>query len=354
MRPTVRTLVANRRLAEERAWFAGLLATLLEMGIPLSEAVRRVSVDARGRRSRQITRSLATAALVLERGGTLTYALQHDAVFPARWGALVGVAEKTGDLVAVMRDLANLEKATFPLSFEWANWGIAILCVFALVSEIVASITIPTFQAVLQNLNTQLPLATRVFMALAPVAVKLPVTIGLLLIAIGAFSLALPQRTAGFLRQVGDAIASRATALREQAIAVSTIATALRVGMTLPQAVAVAAQSATTQRYTRALRAIAGDTSSQLSRSLAQNPDLFDATLVLACRVAESRETLIEVLPVVSERLMERSETAAMRTRDVTGLVIALLCGACVALLAFGMYGALLAVLYRFLEATIP
>lgn len=341
-----------RRLAEERAWLAEVLADLLDMGVPVLEAVSRLGADAMRRRTAPMRTALAGLERALRRGSTLSYAVQQCEVFPVRWGLLIRQGEDTCNLPRALRSIAALESREPCLPYESVLWAVLCLASVTGIGCFLAAFVLPTFAALHAGLGITLPLSSRLLLSLVRPC-QLPLLLAQCAVVVVGLAVFYPSRAAALTVRWVDRLGGREPALRDQAVAASAIAAGLRLGIPVPQAVEVAARSVTLARYRDALGDVATDGSTSLSEALAGRAR-FDPELVAVCRLAESGEALADGLAMVSERLLERAEAVAVRTRQTGAALLSLGVGIAVALLATGVFESMVGLIGKSLEAVLP
>jgi type II secretory pathway component PulF len=341
------SLLGPAGLAEERAWLAASLADLCEMGLPLDEAVGRLAAEIPGRS--RFGRAVGRMHEVLRRGGTLSYAAATSPVLPPRWGRLLGAAEARGDLASPLRSLARLELREPSFPFGAAVGAALTLLALAALAGFLGACIMPTFLALRES--GEAPAAVRLLAGFAAFARSgVPISLaGGTLVLVGLLATH-PARGAALLAHLGG----RAAALRDQAFAASVIAAALRQGVPVVEAVEAASEAAVTPPARAALAAMAADPSTSLGDALARRADFFDSPLILACRLADSDEALADALEAGSDRLIERADGAAIKTRESIAAALSVLAGAATALVACGVFEALSDLAARLVEAVLP
>ncbi|MEW6353109.1 MAG: type II secretion system inner membrane protein GspF [Pseudomonadota bacterium] len=154
--------------ATDLALLTRQLATLVRAGLPIEESLGAVSQQTE--RPRLKSMLLAVRARVLE-GHSLATALgDFPAVFPDLYRATVAAGEQSGYLDVVLERLADYtesrqqlrQKVTLALIYPTMLTAVAILVVTALLAYVV-----PQVVQVFENIGQQLPLLTRVLIALS-------------------------------------------------------------------------------------------------------------------------------------------------------------------------------------------
>jgi type IV pilus assembly protein PilC len=274
------------------------LSSFVRAGVPLIEAVRILEDETRNSRLEKV---LADVANRLRQGERLADALNsHPRVFPAYYRAIMRSAELTGRLDVVLEQLARyLERElearrkissalTYPLV-------IAVMSVVTVV--ILAGFVLPKFKVFFANLNADLPVPTRILLAVTDFFVQWwwAVLIGLAFVIFGG-QLVLATRAGKFLRDrvvlrlpvIGPTVR---VALVERFCRV--LASMAAAGVALPDALKVASQSLRNRVFTRALDGV-GEAMLRgegLARPLA-SVRLFPSTATRMIRVGEETGTL--------------------------------------------------------------
>lgn len=162
-------LTARNRLSlVQRCLLTRQLATLLQAGIPLTEALQAVAAQSGQRLVRQVL--LGVAERVAE-GNTVADALAHyPSAFPLVYRATVEAAERSGHLAGVLERLAEhgedqralRQKVQLAMLYPLILTAVALLVVGFLLGYVVPDVV----QAFARD-QAQLPLATQVLIALS-------------------------------------------------------------------------------------------------------------------------------------------------------------------------------------------
>ena len=148
--------------------FCRQMATFLRAGVPVTEAIDNLRVDAKNKRLK------AVLGDVLERvaaGRSLAEALgAHDDIFPAYFMAMLRSAELTGKMDEafdqlykyIRRDVELTRQVRKALIYPCILLGVSVVVVL-----IIVVFAIPRFAAFFKDFNATLPLPTRMLMAVA-------------------------------------------------------------------------------------------------------------------------------------------------------------------------------------------
>jgi type IV pilus assembly protein PilC len=153
---------------QEIAIFCRQLATLINAGVSILDAIEDVSEMVTTQKFQKI---LKTAATDIREGATLSDAMRkHQKVFGKVFIALISAGEKSGQVGQVLMELATYQEgvvklrrkiksaSSYPL-FIAAFFGVAIIgLVFFL---------IPRFQSMFESFGAELPFATRVVVGIS-------------------------------------------------------------------------------------------------------------------------------------------------------------------------------------------
>ncbi|MGB0467287.1 MAG: type II secretion system inner membrane protein GspF [Pontibacterium sp.] len=152
--------------APQIALFARQLATLIDSGIPVEEALHATAEQTRHTRLRKVI--LATRSRVRE-GHTLADALaEHPHIFSNIFRALVLAGEKSGDLGNVLNRLAEYLEDSQRLRstlIQGMAYPIVLTLVAISVVAILMSYVVPKVVAQFEHVSQQLPLLTRILIS---------------------------------------------------------------------------------------------------------------------------------------------------------------------------------------------
>ncbi|MBN9414060.1 hypothetical protein ABS71_09510 [bacterium SCN 62-11] len=350
--------IRGRNEAQDQQLLMAQLCDALAMGIPLPEALEALARhQATTWRSRWSNACRAVHALASEcrRGDGLGRAMQRMDYFPAHWGALLEVAEARGALLEVLETL-QLEKSGRAWFTTWfwvrlfSLWLLALPMAFFLCTYI-----LPTFVALFEGMNLRLPMATQSLIQTvqwlrSPLgsAIRAVVTLGLL----GAFILS--HFNARIARMVRDSLSYLppfrfVLPLQDQASIAAVLAASLRLGFDQEQALELAALSAATPAFRRALKPGAGS----IPKALEAHPRLFGAPLRWLARQGDRHGNLEQALASAADYLAERADETKLRCSIWLDWAITVLFGMVVTSLVLGLYLPILQVTMNLLETTV-
>jgi type IV pilus assembly protein PilC len=194
-------LNATKRI--ELVVFSRMMATFIRAGIPILDGldvVRQQGVSAPFRRT------LDDVAVQLRNGETLSAALtRHPRVFPRLYVDMIVAAEATGELDAILDQLARyLERAdaTARRIRQAMLYPAIVLCMAGVVVAILTIVVLPSFVALFNDFEAELPLPTQIMMAIGTFGGSYGIqTLAVILGLIGVFMLVRDTRIVRRYRQ---------------------------------------------------------------------------------------------------------------------------------------------------------
>lgn len=150
------------------AVFSRQLATLIQAGIPILRSLRLLREQVH---SRQLRHLLADIVVDVEQGSLLSEAiLRKPNAFPTFYGRLIEIGERTGNLEAVLRQLAAYiekeEAVSRQIRGALAYPGFVLAMAFGVVFVLLA-VALPPMADMFLSFDVRLPLPTRMLIALA-------------------------------------------------------------------------------------------------------------------------------------------------------------------------------------------
>lgn len=166
--PLARLLARNTLSLARRSLLTRQLATLLHAGVPLTEALQAVAEQSTPRHVRQVLRGVAER---VAEGHALAQALAHyPQAFPMVYRATVAAAERSGHLAGVLERLAehgeNHQALRQKVQLAMV-YPVILLVVSLLVVGFLLGYVVPDVVQAFSRDHAQLPLATRVLIALS-------------------------------------------------------------------------------------------------------------------------------------------------------------------------------------------
>lgn len=142
------------------------LAVLLEAKIPLAQGLAGIADTERNPALQSMLRDVAAS---IEAGSPLTEALRpHERHFGQVYMETLRAAERSGDLVGVMRLLAELLdkiQETKQLMRRAMTYPIIVLCAITIAIAVIVIFVIPKFAATFASQGVKMPVMTRVLQA---------------------------------------------------------------------------------------------------------------------------------------------------------------------------------------------
>lgn len=157
-----------RRITDsDKVFFTQNLGVMLSSGLSAARAIATLAQQTQNTRFRNI---LVTCAERVEQGETIAAALsQYPSVFEPVYVNMVTAGETSGKLETVLKELANQQKNSHSLKTNIRNallYPIIILCAMSLLGFAMVVFVIPKLLSIFEEVNIQLPLPTRMLIAI--------------------------------------------------------------------------------------------------------------------------------------------------------------------------------------------
>ena len=320
------------------------LATLLKAGMPLVQ-----SLDILRRRA---TNPVFKAVLddVNERvraGSSLSESFEaHGALFPGVYTASLLAGEKSGNLEQVIRRYVSYVKVVANVKRKTVSalvYPVILLALSMVVVSIIMLKVVPAFGAFYSQFGEELPLSTRVIVAISSFASSyfLPIAIVVALVAVGAWQwLQRPGKREWFDRMVlrlpglGGIAQKFATSQ-----AARTLATLLGGGIPLVNAIDVSARSIRNQHMAHELRSAAQQVREGRALALAMSDSgAFPDVAIKMVEVGESTGALQEMLNSLADFYDEEIETNLGRFVTLVEPILLIVMGMVIAGLLLSLY----------------
>ena len=144
------------------------LATLIDAGVPLLQALDNLSKDAKSEGSKRV---ISDIRFHVESGTSLQDALSiYPHTFSKLYTAIVGAGEATGKLSQVLTELAGVLEWQMDLTGKIKEASIYPIILFVVMIGVLALLTgvvIPKFEPIFEQLSTALPLPTQIVLGLS-------------------------------------------------------------------------------------------------------------------------------------------------------------------------------------------
>ncbi len=327
--------------------FTRQLAVFMKAGVPIMEALEVIVEETQNKMLKLVLSDMVDS---LRAGDTFAAAAAaHPEAFPTFYVGILESAELTGNLDAVLNQLADYidrdqkarGKVTAALIYP------AVVAAMSVVTVLVLAVFVmPRFEVFFKSLNAKLPLVTRMLLNTTSFMGKYwYAEIAVVLIVVGG--LMAMQRSAGGKARL-DAIKLKLPVvgdLTETAIIERTcrvLASMLRAGVDLPRSMAVTAESANNAVYRNALEKIreAMMQGQGLAEPIAQS-GLFPAAARQMFRVGEETGTLDQQLEVAAAYYGRELETKLERATALFEPAIIIFMGVVVGFVAVALISAM-------------
>lgn len=278
--------------------FSRMMATFIRAGVPILDGLAVVRGQAV---SGAFRRTLDRVAADLGAGEPLSLALaRHPRIFPRLYIDMVMAAEATGELDVIMDQLARYldqaegtaRRVRQAMLYPSIVMGLAVVVVMILMI-----VVLPSFVALFEDFDAELPLPTQIMLALGSFGGTYGVLTAALLVGVGlAFVLvrnAAPVRRLRHRLVIRLPIVGNLVRLGIEARFTRTLGILLRAGVPVTQAFDISASGTGNDRYVRGLAPVreglvAGD---GIAAPL-QASGLFGPLLIQMIRVGEETGTL--------------------------------------------------------------
>lgn len=339
--------IRSRTGADDRYLLAEGLADLLEMGLPLDEAMARLGDEMRRNLATSRSRTAYAAVEVargLGQGAVLSQAVAATGAFPPSWPGLLSAAEALERLPEALRALARLEGRQGLLPGEALVRGAVFLPLAGGLLLFLGVYVLPTFRSLFEGMGWDLPLATRMLVSARYLVA--PLLAALMPMAVLVATLCLVRAFRNPLWALADRLATGSR--QAQATVLAALAAACRLEMGAPEALRVARSATCDPRFSRALRERPGDTVADV---LEAHPGLFPAQVRWMARQGERDGNLAEALAACGQYLEEEGEQVRARRRLL--LEVGLTCAMGVILLVM-LTGIMMPITQIAVEALLP
>lgn len=331
--------------------FSRQLATLLDSGIGILPALRLLSTQS----SKPALRDALQAVIQdLQQGKAFSTALsEHKLVFPDLYVRTITVGERTGNLQAVLRQLAAYmereEKLIRKLRDAMA-YPAVVLVVAVFVVVIILTVALPPMAALFQSFQAELPWPTRALIAISQFVSNYGMYTIFALLFLAALTAWLS--TLPFGRRLRDEVMLHLPLIGEVTREgqwvrfCHTVASLTHAGLTLPETIELVLQTTGNVVVREALERVrAALLSGQGLATPMAREKLFPTLLSQMVRVGEETGTLENNLLTLAEFYEERVDR---NIRTLTGLLepaLTLLVGGIVAFIALAMVSPMYSIL---------
>jgi type IV pilus assembly protein PilC len=295
--------------------FAQELAALLKAGLPLFQSLD-VMLDRQ--RDPVLRQSLTTVRQKVKSGIALSDAFRQEGdLYPPIFSASLVAGERSGNLDQVLRRFSShlrLNQTLRKKAVSAAVYPIVLLTMMAALVAILLVWVIPQFRSFYEGLGAELPLPTRILLAVATA-----VRANILWIVLAIF--ALLASVASWLRREGSGVTLDRTLLRVPYFGglmrmyatsqlMRTLSTLLAGGLPLMNALEVAAASIGNRAMARAVGSATGRIREGASLTTAlETTGMLEALPLEMVRVGEQTGALGEMLNAIAEFYDEELDT---------------------------------------------
>ena len=296
----------NRITSRDVATFTSQLATMINAGLPITEALLVLRNQSKGGMQKVISQVLAD----VEGGKSLSESLKkHPKVFDTTYVALVRSGEVGGVLEKVLVRLAeNTEKGQeFKGKVKGALiYPIIIVIGMFIVGLIMMVFVIPKLLGLYAGFNAELPLPTRILIGISDFLVKFwPLIVGL--VTFGFYSLSLYRKTPKGKRKIDELILKIPVfgPLQQQVMLTEmtrTLSLMVGSGVSILEGLNITASVVKNAVISDALKEAAKNVEKgfPIAYSFARNPDAFPYILSQMVSVGEETGKMDEVLEKLS------------------------------------------------------
>lgn len=324
--------------------FAQELAALLKAGLPLFQSL---DVMLERQRDALLRQSLATVREKVKAGTALSDAFRQEGdLYPPIFSASLVAGERSGNLDQVLRRFSSHLRLHLSLKKKAVSASVYPIVLLTMMVGLVAILlvwVIPQFKSFYEGLGAELPLATRMLLALATTvrANLLWIVLGLGLLVLSAVS---------WLRREGSGVALDRALLRlpyfgglmrmyATSQLMRTLATLLAGGLPLLNALEVAAASIGNRAMARAVGASTGRIREGASLTTAlESTGMLEALPLEMVKVGEQTGALGDMLNAISDFYDEELDTRMATVLSLVEPVLLVLMAVIVAAMLLAFY----------------
>jgi type IV pilus assembly protein PilC len=338
----------TRTKPQEIAMFSRQLALLLESGTDIVTSLDLLQEQIENETLKKIIGEVASD---IRGGSSLSVALsKHPRAFSSMYYRAIAAGEQGGNLEVVLRQMASHIEKSITTEKQVRNaltYPFIVILVAVIVVIILVSFVLPAFTGMYAQFNVELPLVTRILMAVTDWFSKygIYVIIGILVAAFAVYSYI---RTPGGKRWWDNTVLKlpvlgRIVHLGELGRCCRTMSLLIRIGLPLPEVMAMTIFNSNNKVVADNLTAVQQDLirGEGLSRPMAKR-DLFLPLMTQMVRVGEETGNLDNTLDTVADSFeMESSEktrAAVALIQPVMTIIIGLLVGFVVLAMVSAMY----------------
>lgn len=325
--------------------FTRQLSTMLKAGVPLLQSF---DIVARGHANPAVARLLLDIRADVETGSSLSQAFRrYPMYFDVLFCNLVAAGEQGGILEQLLARLATYKEKTLKIKGKVRSamfYPAAVLAVAFIVTAVIMVWVVPAFKDVFESFGAELPLPTRMVIALSDQFVKYGY---LVLIALGVVAVLSVRawRRSPALQASTDRLALRlplfGDVIRKAVIArwTSTLSTMFAAGVPLVESLDSVGGASGNAVYLDATRRIAAAVRTGTSLHAAmQSTNAFPAMVTQMVAIGEESGALEQMLSKVAEAYEEEVDTAVASLSSLMEPVIMVVLGVLIGGLVIAMY----------------
>jgi type IV pilus assembly protein PilC len=262
---------------------------------------------------------------------------KHPIAFSDLYCRTLAVAEETGNMEKALRQMAahieknanTAKKVRGALAYPAGTMLLAVGVILVLVYFVV-----PQFGKMYEELDVELPLATRILLGITDFMGKWGIWMGLFLLVVVVLAVILTRSEEGKYQRdkmmLRMPLVGQVIVLTELGRVAATISTLFRAGVPLPEVVTLASNSCTNRVIARALTDVRQEMlqGEGLSKPMAKRPDVFLPLIVQMAGVGENTGNLDSTMDTVAQSYdIDAQERTSALTALITPLATMLIGG---------------------------
>ena len=325
--------------------FTRQLATMMKAGVPLLQSF---DIVARGHANPAVTRLLLELRALVETGSSLAQAFRrYPAHFDALFCHLVAAGEQAGILEDLLGRLATYKEKTLAIKGKIRAamfYPAAVIAVAVIVTAVIMVWVVPAFKSVFESFGAELPLPTRIVIAISDGVVESwYLFVGALVLGSALFMRAWKRSPA--MQAWTDRLLLRiplfGEVIRKAIIArwTRTLATMFAAGVPLVESLESVGGASGNAVYVEATRRIGAAVKSGTSLTVAmQNTQVFPSMVAQMVAIGEESGALDHMLRKVAESFEEEVDAAVASLSSLMEPVIMAILGVLIGGLVVAMY----------------
>lgn len=341
--PSLTSLIVRISLLEKLTFIRNL-AVMIRSGVPVPRALKILAQQASNKRFQAVIMDLAHN---VETGVSLSQSIaRHPEVFSGLYVSLIEVGEAGGNLDANLDYLVTLlqrENDLIRKTKGALTYPVVVMCTLLLVGVLMFIFVLPKLTATFKELNAELPVLTKILIALVDILSKnaLLSVVGLIAL-VAAAVLALRSRPGRLFLQktaVNLPVIAGITQKINLARFTLTLGMLLKSGMQIVPALNIVAKGLGNHYFAAAV----ADASAQvkvgvtLSVALEKQPKLFPPLLTQMLKVGEEAGTMEDILKQMGEFYDSEVDQVMKNLSSIIEPVMVVIIGAVVAVMALAL-----------------